>query len=57
MATLLACEPNMQNKLPFYQRAIRIRSTDCGLQGLGQLFEQILKRFKKQLRTSETKTR
>ena len=52
VAPLLASEPNVQNKLPFYQRAIRIRSTDCGLQGLGQLFEQILKRFKKQLRTS-----
>ena len=52
VAPLFASEPNVQNKLPFYQRAIRIRSTDCGLQGLGQLFEQVLKRFEKQPRAS-----
>ena len=55
VAPLLASEPNVQNKLPFYERAIRLRSTDCGLQGLGQLSEQVLKRFEKQLGASRPK--
>ena len=51
VAPLFASEPNVQKKLPFYRRAIRIRSTDCGLQGLGQLFEQALKRFEKSIQS------